>query len=85
MEIFLVFLLLIGAFNLGAATSDRSPADAPTDEPEQVSKAPIQHATSRRCRYGEDALIQRDLTVAHPAHGTSARLGDVDDRGCRAD
>jgi hypothetical protein len=85
MEVFLVFLLLIGAFNLGVATVERPPAVAAAKEEIHVSQPPTGHPAPMPCRYSRAARIQRDLTVAHSTDGTRSHIPNGDGCESRAD
>ncbi len=69
MEVFIAFLLLVGAFTLGATTSH---SDADKTRETVVAQAeqsrPVIHAGAdhRPCRHTDGPLVQRDLTVPRP-------------------
>jgi len=84
-EIFIVFLLLLGAFNLGAVTADPDPGEAPTVEVGQTSPEVLVEATQPACRHDAGSVLQRDLTLPHTVHRARADGDSGHDHGCRAD
>ncbi len=66
MEVFIGFLLLIGAFALGATTPDSGDAghaDTVVIEAAQDGSHSRASEGCRPCRFAEGPLVQRDLTA----------------------
>ncbi len=66
MEVFIGFLLLIGAFTLGATASNSGDAGHADTVVVQAAQEGSQIRASegrRPCRFAAGALVQRDLTV----------------------
>ncbi len=66
MEVFIGFLLLIGAFTLGATASNSGDAgDGDTVVIQAAQDGSHSRASEgyRPCRFAEGALVQRDLTA----------------------
>ncbi len=87
MEVFIGFLLLIGAFTLGATTS-HSEADERRDtivaQAEQGRPAISDSAVHRPCRYIDGPLVQRDLTVPRLLLEISYDgIAEAQDNACR--
>ena len=67
MEIFFAFVVLIGVFSFGAASSEHEAADAQTTVPERAAKSSNEHPSPTPCRYSGKSVILRDLTVPFAA------------------
>ncbi len=87
MEIIIAFILLIGAFTLGATTS-HSEADARPDTVVAQAEQDPSHIPvgedHRPCRYATGPLMQRDLTVPHTLLEVSYDgIAEAQDNACR--
>jgi hypothetical protein len=78
MEVFIGFVLLIGA--LALSSHPPTPDEAQNNEKvgvkaEQSAAAQVAN-TDLPCRYSDGPLMQRDLTLAHLSNGARSRLED---------